>query len=451
MNPTAKMLAANSLFSAARASGTGAESLPIADAEFAALIAVLAPFGAAPALAVAASGGADSTALALLAARWAAERRGTVLALVADHGLRPESAAEAALTLGRLAGRGIAARLLHLDLKRGAALAERAREARYAALIQACREVGIAHLLLGHHVSDQAETVLMRRLSGSAAAGLAGMAPIRELADVRLLRPLLGVPPGRLRATCRAHAMEWVEDPSNRDPAGLRARLRAQPDRPQQDSAVLAAAAASASARVGQDAEVATILAERAAIYPAGFAVLSPGPVPPAALALLLQTISGNRYAPSLRQVAPLAADPRPATLGGTRIMRAGRLGPGFLIVREEAAQSPSVPAEPGALWDGRFRLGLGTTPPPGARLGALGAATGLRARSALPSAVLRVSPAIWLGEVLLAAPHLDHPDPLVWRDLPVWFTPRQTAAGAPWPAAAECGAAIAAPFAKQG
>jgi tRNA(Ile)-lysidine synthase len=420
--------------------------------EFAALMAPLGPFGAAPALAVAASGGADSTALALLAARWAAERGGTLLALVADHGLRPESGVEAVLTLRRLAERGIAGRLLPLrHLQRGPALAERAREARYAALLQACREAGIVHLLLGHHAADQAETVLMRRLSGSAAAGLAGMAAIRAMADVRLLRPLLDTSPGRLRATLRAAGMAWIEDPSNRDPATLRARLRAR-CAPADRSALIEAARHAALARAGQERELAEILAERAALYPEGFAVLSPGPLPPAALAALLQTVSGSRYAPSLRQVAPLAAAPRPATLGGARLMPAGRRGPGLLILREEAAQSAPVPAEPGALWDGRFRLGLGAKPPAGARLGALGAAASrLRARSPLPAAVLRVLPALWLGEALIAAPHLDYPAPEVWRGLPLWFAPRRPAAGAPWVAQAECAEGIAAPSAARG
>ncbi|MBV9755783.1 MAG: tRNA lysidine(34) synthetase TilS, partial [Alphaproteobacteria bacterium] len=110
----------------------------------------LGPFGPESRLAVAVSGGADSTALALLAAGWTGTRGGSVLALVVDHGLRPESGAEAALALRRLAERGIPGRLLPIaGLDRGPALAERARRARYAALEQACRKAGIVHLMLG--------------------------------------------------------------------------------------------------------------------------------------------------------------------------------------------------------------------------------------------------------------------------------------------------------------
>ncbi len=125
---------------------------PLTPDEFAALLAPLGPFEPRVQLAVAVSGGADSTALALLADAWARARGGAVLALIVDHGLRAESAAEAALTMARLAARGIAARVLTLrGLERGPALAARARAARYAALEAACRAAGVVHLLLGHH------------------------------------------------------------------------------------------------------------------------------------------------------------------------------------------------------------------------------------------------------------------------------------------------------------
>ncbi|TDG03640.1 tRNA lysidine(34) synthetase TilS, partial [Paracraurococcus ruber] len=75
-------------------------------------MAPLGPFGPAPRLAAGVSGGPHSLALALLADRWARGRGGTLLALVVDHGLRPESAAEAAGVVARLAARGIAARRL---------------------------------------------------------------------------------------------------------------------------------------------------------------------------------------------------------------------------------------------------------------------------------------------------------------------------------------------------
>ncbi len=267
-------------------------------AEFAALMTPLGPFEPAPRLAAAVSGGADSMALALLADAWARERGGSLRALVIDHGLRVESAAEAALTVQRLAARGIPAAMMRLtDLRPGPALAERARAARYAALRAACARHGILHLLLGHHAADQAETVLMRQQSNSGPAGLAAMPALGEQLQLRLLRPLLGVPPVRLRATLRAAGVGWVDDPSNRDQRTLRARVRAGLDDPDGTGPAIAAlcdaARAAGAARAAREAASAAILARRAAIHPEGYALLSPGPIDPAALAALIQTIAG--------------------------------------------------------------------------------------------------------------------------------------------------------------
>ncbi|MGH7156157.1 MAG: tRNA lysidine(34) synthetase TilS, partial [Acetobacteraceae bacterium] len=201
---------------------------PISPEEFAALMEPLGPFEPAPCLAAAVSGGSDSLALALLADAWVRERAGSLLALIVDHGLRPEAEREVRETVARLAGKGIAARILSVNgLSRGPALAERARQARYAILLNACRAHGILHLLLGHHATDQAETVIMRALSSSGPAGLAGMARMTETRWLRVLRPLLAIPSVRLRATVSAAGLDWVNDPSNTDRAALRPRLRA--------------------------------------------------------------------------------------------------------------------------------------------------------------------------------------------------------------------------------
>jgi tRNA(Ile)-lysidine synthase len=79
---------------------------PLSAPEFAELMAPFAPFEARPALAVAVSGGRDSVALAVLAHEWAGERQGRVLALVVDHGLRPEAAGERPASSRRRARRG---------------------------------------------------------------------------------------------------------------------------------------------------------------------------------------------------------------------------------------------------------------------------------------------------------------------------------------------------------
>lgn len=371
-------------------------------------MAPLGPFGPAPRLAVAVSGGADSLCLALLADAWARGRGGAVLGLIVDHGLRPEAAAEARLTAERLAARGIASRVLVLDgLRPGPGVAARARAARHAALLAATAAAGIVHLLFAHHAADQAETLMIRSLAGSHADGLAGMAAVTAAEAALVLRPLLGVPPARLRATLRESAMGWVEDPSNADPRARRARLRRLADG-QGTGALAAAAHVAGRARAAGERRTAAWLAAHAVLRPEGFALIPAAPLPAPALAALLRAVGGLAYPPDPAAVARLAATPGPATLAGVRLLPAGRLGPGLLLVREAAACAPPVPAAPGALWDGRFRL-RGDVPA-GCAIGALGddAARFRRARP-LPSAVLRALPALRRAGRVVAVPHLGY------------------------------------------
>ncbi|MBV9252539.1 MAG: tRNA lysidine(34) synthetase TilS [Acetobacteraceae bacterium] len=397
------------------------------------------PFEPRPRIAAAVSGGADSMALALLSDRWVRSRGGAVLAVVIDHALRPESGAEAAQTMHRLAVRGIQAKLLRVaGLTHGPALAERARAARYSLLHEACRTEGILHLLVGHHAADQAETVLLRRQSGSGPAGLAAMAAVVEHQGLRILRPLLNVSPAELRDLLWRQGVGWVEDPSNADLRATRPRLRAElatcKDPEQEIGALCAAARQAARVRAQREAELANLLADRAAIYPEGFAVLSPGAIDPDALGTLIQAISGAIFPPRLRAVAALASAPHPATCGGVRMAPAGRLGPGLLLVREEAAMASPIRAVPGQVWDGRFRLQRDARVPKDAQIGALGDhAANFRRLSHLPASVLRTLPALRVGNMLAAVPHLLYPDPESCSALRLDFHPQRAAAGAPF------------------
>jgi tRNA(Ile)-lysidine synthase len=352
-------------------------------AAFAAAMAELGPFGPAPKLAVAVSGGADSTALALLAQGWAAMHGATIIALIVDHGLREAAAAEAGITRDRLAERGIEARILSLSgLPSGAKLQETARTARYAALAQAARAAGALFLLVGHHQADQAETVAMRAARGT--GGLHGMAAFVARTDLVLLRPLLTIAPASLRDFLRAENMPWIEDPSNVDARFERVRVRlggtaAGPENPAE--------------RQRLEMQAAEFLARHAVIRPQGFAVIQADAIPPLALAALLRVIGGADYAPRLDAVAQLASGLRPATLGGVQILKAGKLGPGWLLLREPAACAPPVAAVEGAVWDRRFRL---IEPGIAGSFGALGAdAPKFRHGSNLPAAVLRGLPCI--------------------------------------------------------
>lgn len=339
-------------------------------AAFAAAMAALGPFEPSPSIAVGVSGGPDSMALALLLRDWVAACRGSLSALVVDHRLRPESTAEAELTVARLAALGITARILtRAGPPLASGLQAKARAARYALLEAAAAEAGILHLALAHHHEDQRETVALRLACGSGPRGAAGMPAIRELDRVRLIRPLLGCAAASLRALLDRHRVPWLTDPSNHDPRFWRARHRqARPARP-----TAPPPSAAAAARMALDTAVAAILARHALPHPAGFVTIEAAPLL-AQRSTVLQTLlerlvlatSGQTWPPGRAQLARLAAwiraeaglqrqTARRTTLGGVLIER---VGPALRFVREpRAVLPPTRLPRGGMLWDGRFRI----------------------------------------------------------------------------------------------
>jgi tRNA(Ile)-lysidine synthase len=186
-----------------------------------------------PILAV--SGGPDSTALLVLAARWrtSSDPPPRLVAVTVDHGLRPEAKREAQAVARLARSLGIEHRTLRwTGRKPKTGLQKAARQARYRLLAGAARKVGARHIVTAHTLDDQAETVLFRMARGSGVGGLSGMAwlapvPVPEGAGIMLFRPLLRVPKARLIATLRAAKIPYATDPSNRDPRFARPRLRA--------------------------------------------------------------------------------------------------------------------------------------------------------------------------------------------------------------------------------
>jgi tRNA(Ile)-lysidine synthase len=189
------------------------------------------------ACALAVSGGSDSTALAVLFADWLRQRRadaGAHIVLTVDHGLRPESSAEARAVADQATALGFRhAILVWRGPKPSTGLQAAAREARYQLMRDYMGAHDIATLFTAHTRDDQAETLLMRLARGSGLDGLAAIAPWIEAGPytgpgaLRIARPLLGVAKARLRATLEARAIPWIEDPSNQSPAFERTRWRA--------------------------------------------------------------------------------------------------------------------------------------------------------------------------------------------------------------------------------
>lgn len=179
-------------------------------------------------LGLAVSGGPDSLALLLLAA---AARPGEVEAATVDHGLREGSRAEAETVAGLCERLGVPHSILAIqwDLPPTSAVQEQARAVRYGALATWIRERELGALLTGHHLDDQAETLLMRLNRGSGVRGLAG---IRRTSIVpgdpglALLRPLLGWRRSELGEVCARSGLSPAIDPSNSDDRHERVRVR---------------------------------------------------------------------------------------------------------------------------------------------------------------------------------------------------------------------------------
>lgn len=182
-----------------------------------------------PALVLAISGGPDSTALLVLAARWRASlKRGPqLIAVTIDHRLRPESAREANAVKRVARQLGMTHRtILWTGRKPKTGLSQAARNARYALLAAQAQKAGARRVLTAHTLDDQAETMLIRLARGSGLSGLAAMTRDTAMFGVTVTRPLLVVSKARLIATLQKACVPYADDPSNRDPRFTRARLR---------------------------------------------------------------------------------------------------------------------------------------------------------------------------------------------------------------------------------
>lgn len=373
-------------------------------------------------IAVAVSGGGDSMVMLHLAAGWARRYGIRLWPVTVDHGLRAESAKEAALVADECAGLGLPHKTLTWAGWDGQgnlqAAARQARRDLIGGWLGDCR-----HVLMAHTQDDQAETVVMRLLRGSGVDGLAAISPSIRVtangAEFRIIRPLLSVSRARLRHHAKTLRIPFVDDPSNDDPKFQRVRVRRLIEDEGWDIATL-----SQTARAMQRARIVLddLAAERAheiadASAPAfgylafdrdGLAA-SPEETRLRLLASALCRVSGNAYRPRLSALT----DALDRALSGGRSTLHGALvfarGEQIAICREFNAVR-GAQAEIGTIWDGRWQV-LGPAKQ-GAVVRALGD-DGLAARPdwrdlGVPREVLRVSPAVWADQALLAAPLLD-------------------------------------------
>lgn len=273
---------------------------------------------------------------------------------------------------------GIAAHVLRWEGEKPITrIMERARNARYGLLLEACHRHGCSHLFLGHQADDQAETIAMRQAHGSGWRGLAGMPDVALRQGIVLVRPLLPFAKADLLETCRVRGLTPVDDPSNRNPRFERVRVRLA-------SLGVAADPALRHRRQSELQQLATLCTLHE-----GWAELDPAHGQEyELLRLLINHIGQQDYAPdeaALRRFGP------GRTLGGCRLqLWRNRL----VLAREPAAISP-VQLAAGAhqiYWDKQWQLAF--TLDESATLAPLGALA-WRGQGGAESAALTALPGI--------------------------------------------------------
>lgn len=187
---------------------------------------------------VAVSGGADSTALLLALDELKSAGKLSVKIVVAhlDHKLRKTSAQDArwvaALTkkLGYESVTGHS-KVAEIARANNDNLEQAARRARYAFLERTAKKNSARYVLSAHTMDDQAETVLLRLMRGSAGAGLGGMEAMRSLdakGTIKLVRPILWARRVDTEAYCRLRRRTFLVDEMNNDLGLARVRVRQQ-------------------------------------------------------------------------------------------------------------------------------------------------------------------------------------------------------------------------------
>ena len=188
-------------------------------------------------VALACSGGADSTYLAWQWQKYLQKHGESAVrsvVWVVDHAHRDGTQDEAAQAQQIYQEMGYQVRVLQPDSPPESSSENHLRQLRYRLFAAQAKVDGASILLTAHHADDQAETVLLRILRGTGLHGLAGMPESRPLADfgapeLELRRPLLACRSAQIRAELKNAGLRWIEDPTNELPeAAARNRLRKQ-------------------------------------------------------------------------------------------------------------------------------------------------------------------------------------------------------------------------------
>ncbi len=386
------------------------------------LDALLHSFNPYPHIALAVSGGADSTAFMLLCRAWLGVQRSAppkITILTVDHGLRAGSAAEVDWVKAEAAKLDFDHHtLIWQGPKPKAGLQSAARAARYGLMTQFCQDRAIPALATAHTSDDQAETLIMRLARGSGLDGLAGMAAVSSREGVDLLRPLLGVARAQLEGFLKERGQDWLEDPSNTDERYERVRIRrllkAADMLGLSPGKLTLAARRLNRAREALERMTADFLSANLKLHDAGFGeialpALFDAPEEVALRSLARMTLAFGGRTTTTTQLSKIEAcyrqlrsgAPSAATLGGCHLRAQGET---LLLAREygrmDSAEMPLAPAQT-VLWDRRFTVSLpaGEAPVILRALGSIGISAVKAADGnfgAIPCIAAQTLPSLW-------------------------------------------------------
>lgn len=102
----------------------------------------------------------------------------------------------------------------------------KAHEARYSFFKDLAKKYNTSVIATAHHLNDQAETILMRLLSGSNLYGYAGISIKKQEENITFVRPFLCVSKEEIYAYARIHNITFFEDESNASDTYFRNRIR---------------------------------------------------------------------------------------------------------------------------------------------------------------------------------------------------------------------------------
>tara|TARA_B100000700_G_C15056588_1_gene863121 strand:+ start:433 stop:1794 length:1362 start_codon:yes stop_codon:yes gene_type:complete len=348
----------------------------ISPIEFSGLMSAADPFETGETIAVAVSGGADSLALLILATDWAAARKISLNALTVDHGLRADSADEAALVGRWCREMEISHHILCWTGEKPAyGIQAAARRARYALLEDWCVRHGVGDLLVAHTENDQAETFLLRMSRGSGPNGLAAMPLVSKRDRIRIVRPFLAVGRARLEATVRASGYSWVEDPGNKDRRFARVRMRERLNELAEQGIGPASIAGTARIfgrlRLAREQRIADLANNLVTLYPEGYAfvdrqglIAADPEIAAAMVAALVTQIGGREYAPKRLRSARLFDFLSDPCRIGTRTLGNCIISVNETEVRlyreyETISDTVAVCCSCQVVWDNRFLINL--------------------------------------------------------------------------------------------